>query len=361
MPVRDVLTPDEVRFVQAQRVGRLATADASGRPHVVPVCYAYDGQRFYIALDEKPKRVADTQLRRIRNIMERPEASLLIDRYDDDWARLGFVLIHARATLLPPSDPAHATAVASLRARYAPYVGMALEDRPVIALAPMRVSAWGTAAQLAADTTAAAPSGRGQDFLALAQGRRSVRVYQPRSIPRELVEQVLEAARWAPSPHGRQPWRFVVLTRDDIKARLSDAMAAEWQRNLEMDRESPEVVAIRLEKSRLRIRHAPVALLPCLYLADLDHYRDSTRQRAEETMAIQSLGAAVQNMLLAAYSLGLDGGWMCAPLFCPDVVRDTLGLDAALVPHALITLGYAARDPVRRPRRPRGELIALWE
>jgi coenzyme F420-0:L-glutamate ligase/coenzyme F420-1:gamma-L-glutamate ligase len=361
VPLRDILNPDQLRFVQGQRVGRLATADASGRPHVVPVCYAYDGARFYIALDEKPKRVADTQLRRVRNIVERPEASLLVDRYDDDWTRLGFVLIRAHATLLPPSDPAHTAAVALLRARYAPYEGMALEDRPLIALAPTSVSAWGTATRTAADEMAAGPPGRGHDFLPLAQGRRSVRVYQPRPVPRVLVEQVLEAARWAPSPHGRQPWRFVVLTRDEPKARLSDAMAAEWQRNLEMDRESPEVVAIRLEKSRLRIRHAPVAILPCLYLADLDRYPDHSRRLAEETMAIQSLGAAVQNMLLAAYSLGLDSGWMCAPLFCPGVVREALGLDSTLVPHALITLGYAARDPVRRPRRPLDELIARWD
>jgi coenzyme F420-0:L-glutamate ligase/coenzyme F420-1:gamma-L-glutamate ligase len=76
---------------------------------------------------------------------------------------------------------------------------------------------------------------------------------------------------------------------------------------------------------------------------------------------LQSLGAAIQNMLLAAYSLDLDGGWMCAPLFCPDVVRAALALDAALTPHALITLGYAARDPVRRPRRPLDELVLRWE
>ena len=78
-------------------------------------------------------------------------------------------------------------------------------------------------------------------------------------------------------------------------------------------------------------------------------------------MAIQSLGCAVQNMLLTAYRLGLDGGWMCAPLFCPEVVRDALALDAALIPHALITLGYAAQDPVRRARRPLDDLIVRYD
>ena len=78
-------------------------------------------------------------------------------------------------------------------------------------------------------------------------------------------------------------------------------------------------------------------------------------------MAVQSLGAAVQNLLLSLYASGVDGGWMCAPLFCPEIVRDALALDAALIPHALITLGYAAKDPIRRPRRTLDDLIVRYE
>ncbi|MEA2511867.1 MAG: hypothetical protein QOJ59_1354, partial [Thermomicrobiales bacterium] len=110
-----------------------------------------------------------------------------------------------------------------------------------------------------------------------------------------------------------------------------------------------------------RLLTAPVLVVPCLYLADLDVYPDLDRQAAETTMAIQSLGAAIQNLLLATYAAGLDGGWMCAPLFCPDVVRDTLGLDAELIPHALVPIGYAAKDPVRRDRLPLDRLIVSWE
>jgi PPOX class probable F420-dependent enzyme len=360
MPSRATLTAAEARFLETQRIGHLATADATGRPHVVPVCYAYDGTRLYIVLDEKPKRVADRRLRRVRNLLERPEASLVVDRYDEDWSRLGFVLIHARAAILEPGDAAHAPAVALLRARYPQYRGMALEERPVIALTPDAVTSWGSIAEVPTEVPTE-PSGRGLDFLPLARGRRSVRQYTTQPVARPLVEQILEAARWAPSPHGRQPWRFAVLTRADTKERLAEAMAAEWRRNLEMDQEPPEIVAIRLEKSRQRVRQAPVLIVPSLYLADLDRYPDPERQAAEDTMAVQSLGTAIQNMLLAAYTLGLDGGWMCAPLFCPDVVRAALDLDAALVPQALITLGYAAQDPVRRPRRPLDELVVQWE
>lgn len=199
------------------------------------------------------------------------------------------------------------------------------------------------------------------DLDGLIRGRRSVRHLRPDPVPRALVERVIEAAAWAPSPHGTQPWRFAVLTTPDAKARLADAMADAWVHNLAMDGQEPEIVARRLAGSRRRMLAAPVLVLVSLYGEDLDRYPDPDRQAAETIMAIQSLGAAVQNALLMAYRLGLDGGWMCAPLFCPGVARDALGLAEALVPHALLTLGYAAADPRRRPRRPLSELIVAYE
>ncbi len=224
-------------------------------------------------------------------------------------------------------------------------------------------SSWGPAIGEAADAKASPwlQPGRGVDLLPVARGRQSVRVYQDRPVPRAALETMLEAARWAPSPHGTQPWRFVVLTRAEAKRELAGAMGEEWQRTLAMDREPAEVVAIRLAKSRERIERAPALILACLYLADLDRYPDADRQRAEEVMAIQSLGAALQNMLLAAYTQGLDTGWMCAPLFCPDAVRAALKLDVALIPHALITVGYLAQPPKRRPHRPISELVVRFD
>src|SRR5712692_6863583 len=123
---RTTLTEAEASFVQVQRVARLATADANGHPHIVPVCYAFDGVRFYTPLDEKPKRVTERELRRVRNIEARHEASLLIDQYDDDWSRLGYVLVHGRADLLAAEDAAHAHALVLLRERYLQYQAMAL-------------------------------------------------------------------------------------------------------------------------------------------------------------------------------------------------------------------------------------------
>jgi F420 biosynthesis protein FbiB-like protein len=128
-----------------------------------------------------------------------------------------------------------------------------------------------------------------------------------------------------------------------------------------MDGQDETIIDIRLEKSRQRILRAPAIIIPCLYLEELDRYPDTQRQADETVMAIQSLGAAIQNMLLMAYNLGLDSGWMCAPLFCPEVVVEALALDSQLIPHALITVGYAAADPKRRPRRPLGDLIAYFD
>ena len=199
------------------------------------------------------------------------------------------------------------------------------------------------------------------NLIEIIRGRRSVRRYQDRPVPRELLEEIVEAARWAPSPHGRQPWRFAVLTREAPKRALAAAMGDEWRRQLALDGQAPEVIEARFAKSRERIICAPAIVIPCLYLADLDVYPDADRSAAEATMAIQSLGCAVQNMLLMAYSLGLDGGWMCAPLFCPEVVVAALGLDPALIPHALITLGYVAADPVRRDRLPLERLIVRFD
>ncbi len=202
---------------------------------------------------------------------------------------------------------------------------------------------------------------RADDLATLLRGRRSVRKYQARPVSREQLEQILEAARWAPSPHGRQPWRFVVLTRQEPKTLLADRMGVTWRENLEMDGQDDRIVNIRLEKSRQRILTAPAIIIPCLYLEDMDRYPDEKRQSDETVMAIQSLGAAIQNMLLMTYDLGLDAGWMCAPLFCPGVVCEALDLDKHLIPHALITVGYAAADPQRRERLPLESLIVRFD
>jgi PPOX class probable F420-dependent enzyme len=131
------------RFLERARVAHLATADAAGAPQVVPICFALVGERLYVSIDEKPKHAAPMRLRRVRNIAENPQVAVVADVYDDDdWTRLGFVLVRGRARILTDGDE-HRRAIDSLRERYAQYRAMALEERPVIAIDIERVTSWG--------------------------------------------------------------------------------------------------------------------------------------------------------------------------------------------------------------------------
>ncbi|HZU04954.1 MAG TPA: nitroreductase family protein [Chloroflexota bacterium] len=193
------------------------------------------------------------------------------------------------------------------------------------------------------------------------RGRRSVRRYRPDPVPRALVETVLAAAAWAPSPHHSAPWRFVVLTRPEAKARLASAMAEAWRADLERDGVAPTRIATLLARSQERLRHAPVVIVLCITEERLDRYPDARRQAAERTMAAQSAGAALQNVMLAAHARGLATCWLCAPLFCPETVTATLGLDPALHPQALLTLGYPAAPPPPRARPSLDTLLLRWD
>ena len=353
------LSQADWRFVDAHRVARLSTIDAKGLPNLVPICFVADGIAIYSPLDEKPKRVKPMDLGRVKNILARPEVCFLVDDYAEDWQQLAYVMIHGRGSVVDVGSSEHQSAVAQLREKYPQYQQMAIECQPVIRIEPVSVRRW--TASSGALAIADRPIGRYLDFEATVRGRRSVRSFRPDPIPRTLVERVLDAGRWAPSPHGRMPWRFAVVTSADVKQRLSDAMGEEWERQLAMDGEAHDVIARRKHRSHERILQAPVSVVICLYLEDLDRYPDPVRQQAETIMAIQSLGAAAQNMLLTAYHLGLDAGWMCAPLFCADTVRNALGLAPELHPHALLTMGYPARDPVRRERLAIETLIVSYD
>jgi PPOX class probable F420-dependent enzyme len=137
------MVPDHERsFLVAQRVGHLATADAHGNPHVVPVCFAIAEDTLYITIDEKPKRASSRPLKRLRNMIDNPSTAFVADRYDEDWSRLGWVMLRGRAEILTDGAE-HDRAQALLRDRYAPYRAMQLAKLPVIALRIERVTSWG--------------------------------------------------------------------------------------------------------------------------------------------------------------------------------------------------------------------------
>ena len=137
------LSPETATFVERQRVGRFATVDAAGIPHVVPVCFTLLNDRFYIAIDEKPKRT--TRLQRLKNIESNPQVALVLDEYSEGWSRLAWVMIRGRAEIIEKGGD-HPPAITALRAKYPQYRAMSLEDRPLIRISPERVNAWGPAA-----------------------------------------------------------------------------------------------------------------------------------------------------------------------------------------------------------------------
>jgi F420 biosynthesis protein FbiB-like protein len=180
--------------------------------------------------------------------------------------------------------------------------------------------------------------------------RRSIRRYRNEPIPAALVTELVEAACQAPSPHNRQPWRFAILTTPDRKLALAHAMGEQLRTDRRADGDDEGSIEADVARSRQRIASAPVVLVASLTTSDMDPYPDARRRAAERAMAAQAVAAAVQNLMLAATARGLASCWMCAPLFCPEVVRSALDLAQDWEPQALITLGYAADIGRMRPR-----------
>ena len=137
-----MLSDHERRFLLTRRVGHLATADGQAIPHVVPVCFTISQSTLYITIDEKPKRVAAPALKRIRNIEHNPMVAIVVDRYDEDWTRLGWVMLRGRAEILRAGTE-HDRAQELLRSRYRQLAAMQIAEQPVIAVRLERVTSWG--------------------------------------------------------------------------------------------------------------------------------------------------------------------------------------------------------------------------
>jgi len=187
-------------------------------------------------------------------------------------------------------------------------------------------------------------------------GRRSIRRYLPLPVARDLVDSLLEAATAAPSAHNRQPWRFLVIESPSAKQELARVMAERLRLDRTRDGDAPEDIEADVSRSVARITGAPIVVVVCLTMADMDRYSDERRGRAEYLMAVQGTAMAAHNLLLAAHAAGLGACWMCAPLFCPDAVCSAFGLAPDWEPQAIITLGYPADRGRPFRRRPVSEL-----
>ena len=141
----DLLESEDLELLRRARVGRLATLGAGGFPSVVPICFALiDGvvPTIVSVLDEKPKRVPDAELGRVRNILRHAQVGLTIDHYEEDWSKLFHIQIRGIARIAMPDDPVHAPGLGILRAKYPQYRVMDLAERAMVVIEKMRVRAW---------------------------------------------------------------------------------------------------------------------------------------------------------------------------------------------------------------------------
>jgi F420 biosynthesis protein FbiB-like protein len=195
------------------------------------------------------------------------------------------------------------------------------------------------------------------DFEEVLHSRRSIRRYTGEPIPAEVLEKLLRAAMWAPSAHDRQPWRWVVITALETKDRLARAMGARLRADRLAEGAAPETVDAVLARSYGRLTSAPALVIACSTLAGLDLAPGSRGWQAEHAMAMQSVAAAIQNLLLAAHAAGLGACWVCAPLYCPEAVQLALDLPSDWEAQGLITLGYPAETKTLSPRQPRDKVV----
>jgi coenzyme F420-0:L-glutamate ligase/coenzyme F420-1:gamma-L-glutamate ligase len=194
---------------------------------------------------------------------------------------------------------------------------------------------------------------RDQPVSAAISARRSVRRFSDLPVDGASVEQLVALACTAPAPHHSHPWRFVYVRTQAARDRLADAMTGAWRADLEGEGRPVLEIDGLLRRSQAQLADAPVLLLACLSLTEERLWPDEQRSRAERDMFVQSLGAALQNLLLAAGDLGLAGYLKGAPLFCAPAVRSALELPEDWEPAFLALLGYpdepaeqARRDPV---------------
>jgi coenzyme F420-0:L-glutamate ligase / coenzyme F420-1:gamma-L-glutamate ligase len=186
--------------------------------------------------------------------------------------------------------------------------------------------------------------------------RRTIRAFTAEPVDEAAVRRAVAAALTAPAPHHSQPWRFVILTSAAARTALLDAMAEAWTADLRRDGFAAEQIARRLRRGE-PLRRAPLIIVPCLVTDAAHRYPDERRAAAEQAMFVVSMGAAVQNLLVALATDGLGSAWISSTLFCQDVAAAAMNLPSGWRPMGAVAVGHPAEDPRPRPPRDPGDFI----
>lgn len=186
--------------------------------------------------------------------------------------------------------------------------------------------------------------------------RRTVRDFAPGPVDGEAVRRAVGAAFTAPAPHHSVPWRFAIVESARARKELLDAMLEAWIADLRRDGFSEESITRRTARGE-PLRRAPLLVIPCLVTDAAHPYPDQRRGRAEREMFLVSMGAGVQNLLVALAAEGLGSCWVSSTMFCPEVARAVLDLPPEWQPMGTVGVGHPAQPPPPRPDRDPGRYL----
>jgi coenzyme F420-0:L-glutamate ligase / coenzyme F420-1:gamma-L-glutamate ligase len=198
------------------------------------------------------------------------------------------------------------------------------------------------------------------DLHAFLRSRRSVRRFKPDPVPADVLERILGTATYAPSAHNKQPWRFAVLTTPAAKSRLAEAITGRFRRDMTVDGVPETEITSRVERSTRRLNEAPVVVVLCRDVTQVNPQADEVRKQAEAMMGSQSVALAGLQLLLAVHAEGLGGTWICWPLFAQEETREALELPKNWQPIGMVFIGYPDEMPKQKELAPLDQ-IAIWK
>ncbi len=190
-----------------------------------------------------------------------------------------------------------------------------------------------------------------ENIIEVLKKRRSYKLgFSTKEVEKEIIEECIEFACWAPSAHNGQFWRYIILGKGILRERLIDKMNDKLRDDLLKDGNSEKSIKIKVEKTRNKFLEAPFLILLCLDDKDLQKYKDTERTQNEFILGIQSISSSATYLLLALEMKKLASCWYCAPLFAKKVIKEVLNLPVSYIPMAFFTVGYPLKT-VKAPNR----------